>query len=75
MDFEPIIDNCHGTAGIKCTHADGRVIYIFLNPSAADEPNDEPNVFVYVGESMDPGQAGPECYIPVCEPDFPTQPR
>ena len=44
-----------GSVGFKVTHPDGRMQYVYLNPSY-DDCADDANVFVYIGEHGDPGQ-------------------
>ena len=46
-------------AGLKCEHIDGKVEYIYLNPSD-EEPDDTPNVFLYQGTTGEPGYDGPQ---------------
>src|ERR1044072_5185137 len=43
--------------GFRCEHPDGRVAYIYLNPSTdgAGMPDHRPNVFVYVSHDF-PGR-------------------
>lgn len=41
--------------GFMCRHDDGRVEYIYLNPSQGDDAG-QPNVFVYRGEHGDPSR-------------------
>lgn len=50
-------------AGLRATN-DGRVVYIYLNPSSSDEGSDRPTptVFLYVGEEGDPAQDGADTH-------------
>lgn len=64
--------------GYKATHADGRVEYIYLNPSADDGGDDDgqPNVFLYHDNSGDPCGGDTVCYVDLFtddEPDVDTE--
>lgn len=39
--------------GFKCIQADGRVSYLYLNPSDEEGTEEEPNVFLYQGPHGD----------------------
>jgi hypothetical protein len=47
--------------GYKVTHPDGRVEYIYLNPSSSDD-NGDAIVFLYVGPNGDPATDSPSVY-------------
>jgi hypothetical protein len=47
--------------GFKATHQDGRVEYIYLNPSSADDDG-AAIVFLYVGPTGDPEGDAPSTY-------------
>lgn len=59
VTYEPWTDSARGGAGIgfKCTHPNGDVEYIFLNPSLGSDDG-VPTVFVYQGIHGDPGRDG-----------------
>lgn len=50
--------------GFKVTHPDGRVEFVYLNPSTLEDPEHEtPNVFLYHGTTGDPSDDGTVCYV------------
>jgi hypothetical protein len=49
--------------GYKVTRDDGKVEYVYLNPSGNDDGSDDPNVFVYSGEHGDPSRDSPHVHI------------
>ena len=49
--------------GFKVTREDGKVEYIYFNPSNNDDGSDDPNVFVYTGEHGDPSQDTPSVHF------------
>lgn len=56
--------------GFACRHRDGRVEYIYLNPSHATDDG-QPNVFLYRGPHGDPSQDSPSGDFDVFEPGCP----
>ena len=59
--YEPWTDG--QAIGLKVTRvADGKVQYIFLNPSIDEDPTSTPDVFLYIGPNGDPAQDGAAHY-------------
>lgn len=54
--------------GFKVTRNDGRVRYVYLNPSQEDE-GDVPTVFLYEDGHGDPNDGETVCYLTPFEPD------
>ena len=50
--------------GLRAEHTDGRVEFVYLNPSATDTDG-QPNVFVYHGTTGDPGEDYPVVFVNV----------
>lgn len=48
--------------GFKATHNDGRVEYLYLNPSS-DTDDGQPNIFIYHGTTPDMEDARWSCFI------------
>lgn len=60
--------------GFRAVHPDGRVEYIYLNPSH-DEPeaDENPNVFLYTGPAgSTDGDDAPVCYVDLFTPAGPN---
>ena len=53
--------------GFQATHQDGRVEYVYLNPSS-DSDDGQPNVFLYAGPEGDSGQDAALSHVNVFEP-------
>lgn len=67
--WEPWTDG--HAVGFKATHTDGRVRYVYLNPSQ-DDPEDEddvPTVFLYEDEHGDVHDGMTVCYLSPFEPE------
>ena len=63
--FEPVTDGW--AMGYRVTHADGRVEFIYLNPSSSDE-GEKACAFVYIGPDGSPsGQDQPSHYYDLFE--------
>jgi hypothetical protein len=63
MEYRPYIegDSLPGRPGFECVAKDGSKTYIYLNPS--DDDGVDANVFVYEGETGDPNEDNPICFI------------
>lgn len=57
VTYEPYIGG-RNEVGFRAVHADGRVEYLYLNPSYNPDGSDVPNVFLYQGDSGDPAYDG-----------------
>jgi hypothetical protein len=66
--YEPYT-GANGQIGFKVIKDNGAHTYIYLNPSDHDS-EDEPNVFLYIGSSGEPGYDSPECYFTFKPEDF-----
>lgn len=57
--YAPWTDN--GAVGFRCEAPDGRVEYIYLNPSGGSDDG-VPTVFLYRGPAGDPSDDQPDLY-------------
>jgi hypothetical protein len=65
--WEPYSSSIDCTASFRCTRlSDGAVRYFHLVPSSSGQG--APDVFLYEGESADPGQCNSVCFV---VPNFP----
>lgn len=64
--YEPWTDG--HAVGFRVTHKDGRVEFVYLNPSSDIDQDDYENVFLYVGPHGDPGEDRSVCYVNLFRP-------
>lgn len=64
VSYVPFVDEEWGTAGVQITRPSGVVDYLYFNPSGGSDDG-VPTVFVYRGESTNPGEAGSLCHFDV----------
>lgn len=74
VTFYPFIGE-NAQVGYRCEHSDGRVEYLYLNPSTDDGMDGGPdggpgnNVFLYQGTTGDPAEDAPHHFYYIFDPE------